>query len=55
MNSNTLAIGVNTNAIKKDKKLKLDLGQIKHYDCYEKESHANKCPNNVPKIQSQSW
>lgn len=48
-NSNTLAININTPAVKKGKKVKVDLSQIEYYSCYKQDHYVNKYPNKEPK------
>lgn len=46
---NTLVTGVNTTAVKKGKKVEVDLSWIKYYNYHKKGYYTNKYPNKEPK------
>lgn len=52
--SNTLAIGVNTTAVKKANKVKVDLSQIEYQNYHKKDHYSNKCLDKKLKNQYQS-
>lgn len=41
--SNTLTIGVNTIAIKKNKKVEIDISEIEYYNYHKKSYYTSKC------------
>lgn len=50
-----LANKVNTNIIKKNKKVKIDLSQIKYFNCHKKGYYINKYNEKQSKNYCQSW
>lgn len=53
--SHTLATDINSTAVKKDKKIKVDLSQIECYNCHQNGYYTNKYSDKNSKNKCRSW